>query len=183
MTNIRWWWDIPEFAEAQERPSFRAWVEALEIGLDLFVDTPSDWFPGIPDGDWFSDDAVNFVEQTFLDRFEDPTALKLDFEGQMPFVKYLGQLYVDKLEGKWVSIPEVPNRWPVPGWGIELPWKYDGVYNVMPALRIAARRRKGDQWLFTFNNNRKSYLNWKENGIVIDQYSNDVTQEQLHREQ
>ncbi|MBN7375714.1 hypothetical protein D2E44_13315 [Mycobacteroides abscessus] len=182
VSNPRWWWDIPEFVEAQERPSFKAWVEALELGIELYASTPADWFPGIPEDDWFSDEAIGFVEKVFLERFEDTAALDADFDGQMPFVKYLGQLYVDKLEGKWVSIPKIPDRWPLPGWGVELPWRYDGVYNVMPALRVAARRRKGDQWLFTFNNNRNSYLNWKNNGIVIDPYSNDVPLADMLRE-
>ncbi|MBN7379719.1 hypothetical protein [Mycobacteroides abscessus] len=174
MTDPRWWWNIPEFVAAQEDPDFRAWVQSVELGIELHASTPSDWFPGIPEDDWFSDEAITFVESALLERYEDTAALQADFDGQVPFIKYHGLLYVEKLEGKWVSIPEVPDRWPLPGWGVELPWRYNGIYDVMPALRVAVRRRKGDQWLFTFNNNRESYLNWKNNGIVIDMYSNDV---------
>lgn len=181
MVDPRWWWNVPDFVEAQANPEFQAWVEGISLGIELYASTPADWFPGIPEDDWFSDEAISFVEKTLLDRFEDTTALT-DFDAQLPFIKYHGQLYVEKLEGKWVSIPKLPDRWPMPGWGVELPWRYDGFYDVIPAIRVAVRRRVGNQWLFTFNNNRKSYLNWKNNGIVIDQYSNDVPLSEMMRE-
>ncbi|MBF9434657.1 hypothetical protein HA133_01740 [Mycobacteroides chelonae] len=179
VTDPRWWWNIPEFVQAQQQPSFLAWVERLQLGIELHASTPADWFPGIPEDDWFSDEAISFVEKTLLERYEDTAALTADFDGQLPFIKYWGQAFVEKLEGKWVSIPEIPDRWPTPGWGIELPWRYDWFFDVIPTVRVAVRRRSGEEWLFTFNNNRKGYQAWKDHGIVIDRFSRSIPFEEL----
>ncbi|MEV0670096.1 hypothetical protein [Mycobacterium sp. NPDC050441] len=171
MSDARWWRNVPAFAETQRRDDFQAWAEALDMGIDLHVDTPEDWFPGFPEEDYFSDEAISFVERTLVDTYEDVEPLQEDSHGMLLYMKFLGQAYVDKLEGRWVGIPSVAGRWPVPGWGVELPWRYDWFLDVTAAVEVAASRRSGDQWLSAFNRHRDDYRRWKADGVVFDRFS------------
>jgi hypothetical protein len=181
VSDARWWRNVPEFAATQKRDDFQAWVEALDMGIDLWVDTPEDWFPGIPDDDFFSDEAIAFVEKTLVDTYEDVEPLQEDSHGLVQFVKYLGQAYVDKLEGTWVGVPAVTGRWDVQGWGMELPWRYDWFIDITAAVEAAASRRTGDQWLSAFTRHRGDYRRWKADGIVFDRFSTPASANDIRR--
>lgn len=174
VVDPRWWRNVPEFVEGQLQDSFRAWADALDSGIELCIDTPADWFPGIPEGDWFTDEALLFVERSLLDRFADAAAVRADFDAMLPYVKYLGQAYVDQLEATWVSVPVAAGRWDRPGWGVELPWRYDWFLDVRAAVEAAASRRTGDQWVSAFHRHRTDYRAWLSDGVVIDRLSKPV---------
>lgn len=181
MSDARWWRNIPVFAETQRREDFQAWAEALDLGIELCVDTPEDWFPGFPDGDYFSDEAISFVEGTLLDTYEGVEPLQEDSHSMLLYLKYLGQAYVDKLEGTWVGIPSLPGRWPVQGWGVELPWRYDWFLDMTAAVEVAAVRRSGDQWLSSFARHRDDYERWKAEDVVFDRFSAPASGREVQR--
>lgn len=159
--NPHWWWDVPEFVREQQDPEWVAWVAALEDGIDLVVDTPEDWFPGIPE-DWFSDEAIQFVEKTLLDRYEDQMALDSNWDDKWKFIKYLGQAFVDQLECKWVWQPKIEKYgWHIAGPAIECPWPDNVLFDVIPMVNATVKRRTGREWIFVFRNNREDYLEWK----------------------
>lgn len=158
-----WWWNVPQFVEAQQEPGFRAWVETIALGIDLGEITFDDTIPGLPI-DMFSDEAIGIAERTLLTRYPDQLALKDDPDGAWAFMKYLGQAYVEKLECKWVYQPKVKGCWEVAGPAIDCPWPNDVLLLVLPLVGAAAARRSGEEWLWVFNNNRKHYLEWKAQG-------------------
>lgn len=171
MSDARWWRNVPDFVAEQGRGSFRAWVAALDQGIELCVDTPQDWFPGLPEGDWFSDEAISYVEHNMIERFAIRGAPQPDFAALVPFIKYLGQMYVDKLEAQWVVVPKVDGLWDAPGWAVELPWRYDWFLDIEAAVIAALARHSGDQWLLALSRHRADYQHWKDSGAVIDRFS------------
>lgn len=164
MKNDHWWRGVPQFVTAQESSDFMAWVEAIDLGIDLCVDTPADWFPGIPNADWFSDGSIAYVEKLLSDRYEDQNALDHNWSDRCHFVKYFGQAWVEKLECKWVWQPKVEPYWAIDGPALERPWPSNMLFDVIPMVNAAVTRRTGDEWLFVFRNNREDYLDWKAQG-------------------
>ncbi|WP_078344639.1 hypothetical protein [Mycobacteroides chelonae] len=164
MKNDHWWWRVPEFVAEQEKPDWKAWVEALQLGMELYAATPEHWFPGIPEDDWFSDEAISFVERTMLERYEDRQALDANRDDKLHFVKYFGEAFVQKLECRWVWQPKVDKYWVIDGPAIEFPWPTDMLFDVIPMINATIRRRTGEEWLFVFRNNREDYNAWKAQG-------------------
>ncbi|WP_133054174.1 hypothetical protein [Mycobacteroides saopaulense] len=163
MTNNHWWWDVPQFVEAQQDPGFRSWVEAISLGVELGEITFEDIIPGLPT-DIFSDEAISIAEQAFLRRYPDEIALKDDPDKGWAFMKYLGQAYVEKLGCRWVYQPKVKGKWEIESPAIERPWPTDMLLPLLPVLRATVARRSGEEWLFTFRNNRQDFLEWEAKG-------------------
>ncbi|OHU38289.1 hypothetical protein BKG80_10920 [Mycobacteroides chelonae] len=161
--NDHWWWNVPEFVQAQQEPGFRAWVETIELGIELGEITFTDIIPDLP-SDMFSDEAITIAERALLRRYPDTLALKDDPDKGWAYMKYLGQAYVEKLECRWVYQPKVKGKWEIEGPAIERPWPDNMLLPVLPLVGGAVGCQSGEEWLWVFNNNRKSYLEWKAQG-------------------
>jgi len=164
MSGDHWWWDMPEFVEAQRDPGFRAWVESIELGMDLGEEPFEEIIPGLPVRDPFSDEGITAAETAFLHTFGDERALDADWHLMMRFVRYLGQAYVEKLECRWVAQPNI-KPWSLSSPAIERPWPgTDMLFPLVPVMNATVVRRTGRQWLWVFGNNRKDHREWVERG-------------------
>lgn len=161
MKDHHWWWDIPQFVTAQQDPGFKAWVQTIELGVELGEITFEDIIPDLPI-DMFSDEGIIAAERALLNRYEDLRALKDDPDQGWAFMKYLGQAYVEKLECRWVYQPKVKGYWDEEGPAIECPWPTSTLFPMLPCVTAAVIRREGDGWIYVFRNNRQDYLEWKE---------------------
>lgn len=164
MSKDHWWWNIPEFVQAQQDERFRAWVETLALGLELSTVNFHDIIPDLPPHDIFSDEAILIAEKAFLNRFESRQDMDDNWDVAVKFLKYLGQAYVEKLECRWVWQPIVNKHWETEGPAIEFPWPTNMLLALNPILNSAVRRRSGSDWLFVFRNNREDYNAWKAQG-------------------
>jgi len=160
--EYNWWWDVPEFVRVQEDPQFRAWVQTVEVGVELYVLDFRDVIPDLPEGDIFSDEAIVIAERAFLGCFPDMASVGYSDARIWDFMKYLGQAFVEKLECTWVWQPRVERI----GWGydspaISRPWPSISLLDMYTMMTATAHRRTGRVWVELFRNNRKSYLEWK----------------------
>ena len=165
MSGHHWWWDMPEFVSAQRDPKFRAWVESIELGMELGEEPFDEIIPGLPIRDPFGDEGIIAAETAFLHTFSDERALDADWHLMMRFVKYLGQAFVEKLECRWVWQPNI-KPWGLSSPAIERPWpSTDMLLPLVPVMNATVRPpRRGDDWIFTFRNDRKGYQEWVEQG-------------------
>jgi hypothetical protein len=159
-----WWWSRPDFVAAQEDENFKAWVTKTELGFELYQF--DDLVPEL-NGDYYRDDALLVAEKYFLRLFPDSAAAtaKENTHTYFLFVGLIGHWYVHHLECRWVnqvkdseySITEV-------GPAIERPWNDRMLLDVVAFPRASAIDRYGTSWDFTFQNNRKRYVEWVEQG-------------------
>lgn len=161
-----WWWDVPEFVRAQERDGFKAWVESISLGIDLYEIDFRKIIPGLPENDMFSDNAIVLAEQEFLKRYPSRESLSLDDPAAWDFIKYYGQAFVQKLECRWVWQPCVDPYWRSDGPAIEFPWPNDVLFDLFRIMTATVHRRSGTEWIYLFQNNRDDYVNWKADGGV-----------------
>lgn len=162
LVEFNWWRDVPEFVRAQEDPNFRAWVEALEMGLDLCLIDFKNIIPDLPEDDMFSDDAIVIAERAFLDQFPDVKSVDLGDSRVWDFMKYRGQTFVDKLECTWVWQPRLPRvGWSYDSPAISAPWPSMALHDMYTSMTATAHRRTGEEWIYTFRNNREDYVEWK----------------------
>jgi hypothetical protein len=159
---VNWWWDVPEFVECQKDPKFRSWVAALEEGLDLYLIDFKNIIPDLPEDDMFGEDAIIIAERAFLDCFPDSGSVDLGDARVWDFMKYLGQVFVDKLECTWVWQPRLPRV----GWGfdspaISTPWPSISLIDMYTMLTATASRQTPGGWLRLFRANREDYVEWK----------------------
>ena len=165
MSGDHWWWDMPEFVAAQRDPGFRAWVQSIELGMDLGEEPFEEIIPGLPIRDPFSDEGIIAAETAFLHTFADRRALDADFPLMMRFVRYLGQAYVEKLECRWVAQPNI-KPWSLSSPAIEFPWPGTNMLlDLIPVMNgTVSPPRRGDDWIYVFRNNRKDHQKWVEQG-------------------
>lgn len=164
MSGNHWWWDVPEFVQAQRDSGFRAWVESIKLGMELGEEPFDEIIPGLSVREPFSDDGIALAEKAFLETFPDRRSVDNNWNLMMRFVKYYGQAYVEELECRWVWQPIVEGHWEVSSPAIERPWPTDMLLPLVPVMNATAGQRRGDDWLFTFNNNRKKYRVWVDQG-------------------
>ena len=160
--EFNWWWDIPEFVAAQKDPKFRSWVAALVEGLDLYLIDFKNIIPDLPDDDMFSEDAIIAAERAFLGCFPTVESVDLDDSRVWDFMKYLGQVFVDKLECTWVWQPRLARV----GWGfdspaISTPWPSISLLPMYTMMTATAHRKTGEEWVDLFRANREDYVEWK----------------------
>ena len=165
MSGDHWWWNVPEFVAAQRDPGFRAWVQAIDLGVELGEETFAEIIPGLSVDDPFGDEGIGLAERAFLDAFPDRRAMDADQTLMFRFIKYLGQAYVEKLECRWVWQPAIKGYWDISTPAIERPWPTtDMLFDLIPIMNATVHFRRGDDWFFVFNNNRPDYLEWVAQG-------------------
>lgn len=160
MKDHHWWWDVPEFVQAQEDPRTKAWIEAIALGIELYEIDFKDIIPDLPD-EMFSDEAIVIAERAFLARYPDRVALDQDESGLWNFVKYYGQAFVERLECQWVWQPKVKGFWDFESPAIERPWPVTTLLPLFTIMTSTVYRRTGEEWIFIFRNQREDYLQWK----------------------
>lgn len=161
-----WWWDVPEFVAAQQDEGFKSWVIKTEYGFELYESDFDELVPEL-DQDYYREGALLTAEAAFLRMFPDRAAAtsKENLHKYFQFVAFIGHMYTFHLECTWVYQPKIEKYgWYEGGPAIECPWDDESLLEVMASPRIAAIRRKGNSWDFTFKNNRKNYLRWVEQG-------------------
>ena len=158
-----WWWNVPDFVAAQEDPSFRAWVEASEMAIDLEYFS-TEIIPELPP-DIFEDGALSIAEQSLMNRYPDKVAMRADWNTAMKYAQYIAQYFVHNLEARIVFQPIVKGKWNLASPAIEFPWPSDMLLPLVPELNAAVSRRTGREWNFVYQNNRRRhYLPWKQEG-------------------
>lgn len=146
----------------QQRPEFKEWMAGMEKGLDHFF---NHLVPDMPD-DPYSVEGLRHAEATLLRLFPDGAAMSeetnpADGPAVDAFLRYLGQVYVARLEGRWMwmDMTDEGDFRPI----IRLPCYPHDRY-VAQLLADAADLRTGDRLATSFETDLGEYQDWQRAG-------------------
>ena len=164
--NVRF---TQEFADAQRDERFQGWLRWRRIGHDIGFDD-FDVSDIVYMGQDFTRDGLSEVETRLLEHFPkekwNVRALRDDqeFNTAMQVAWYVGQVYVENLEGVWVSFPR-PDISPTAGKPlVDLPDDNIGFFDPVRQVMNAISRRTGDQWTKVYDTQERKYQKWVSEG-------------------
>jgi hypothetical protein len=146
----------------QQRPEFKQWLAGMERGLERFF---TELVPDMP-SDPYTVDGLRHAEAAALAYFPDAEAASADrtpanAETIDGFRRYLGQVYLTRLEGRWIwlDLTDEGDFLPI----VQLP-AWPGDRNVDRVLVDAMHARTGNEFTQTFEADAREHDEWQQAG-------------------
>jgi len=143
-----------KFERAQQDEQFRAWVAMNEAVVELEFEVEE--VPELPAAPWGAD-ALDVAERAALRRFPDRQVFAPEHQqSAWRYVRFLGQVYVDAFEGRWVALPDQAG---VSQPAVDLPFRQT-YREPIADLTAAMARRTGTEWSTAFRYAEEDHQAW-----------------------
>ncbi|RCK70245.1 hypothetical protein DT076_06150 [Desertihabitans brevis] len=147
-----------ELAERAQDPEWVEWASFMRASLHSFF---TEVVPDMPDDPW-GEEGLRHAEQAALRLYPDirsaePSATPQNFATSDPMHRYLGEVFIRRLDGRWVNLDADDGHGPDPAVG--LPYTAEAT-SVRVLLNQAADQRTGDVWLTEYRRHVEQHGAW-----------------------